>query len=177
MNGAGNGIERIILEGRNRVVALSTCTRSKPTRSGNMTARVRSVFFEGSMYPVFGTPTGAGEPILKGVHRDYYDPWLRLLSRDAWLEEGEFARVLDGRTLEERIEQGITFPILDISLTVMSEAPQSMSTNDCETVRRPGQAVANVAFQDSVADVGPGEESSHSQRGPMQPCRDTWSCD
>ena len=95
---------------------------------------------------------------MKGAYRDYYDRWLRLLSHDAWVEEGEFARVLDGRTLEERIAEGTTFPVSDISLMVRSEAPQSVATNDCETVYRPGQVVANVALQDTVADVGPGEE-------------------
>ena len=77
--------------------------------------------------------------------------------------------VLDGCTLEERIAEGISFPVLDISLMVRSEAPQSVSTNDCETVHRPGHVVANVALQDAVADVGPGEEVSIHSGDPCSP--------
>ena len=73
------------------------------------------------------------------------------------------------RTLEERIAEGTTFPVLDISLVVRNEAPQSGATNDCETVYRPGQVVANVALQDTVADVGPGEEVLLHSGDPCSP--------
>jgi len=159
LDGAGSGIERIILEGRNRVVALKHSYTLETTPFGEHDCpREGRCFSRAACRQFFGNPPGAGEPLLKGAYRDYYNRWLRLLSRDAWVEEGEFARVLDGRTLEERIAEGTTFPVLDISLMVRSEAPQSMATNDCETVYRPGQVVANVALQDTVADVGPGEE-------------------
>ena len=103
---------------------------------------------------------------MKGAYRDYYDRWLRLLSRDAWVEEGDFARVLDRRTLEDRIAEGTTIPVSDVSLMVRDGASASVETNGCETGckgskaekvddsaspfthrDRPGQVVANVSVQ------------------------------
>jgi DNA replication ATP-dependent helicase Dna2 len=157
--GAKNGIERTILEGRNRVVALKHSYTLETAPFGEHDCpREGRCFSRAACTRFFGNAAGAGEPLLKGAHRDYYDRWLRLLSHDAWVEEGEFARVLDGRTLEERIAEGTTLPVLDISLKVRNEAPQSVATNDCEPVCKPGQVIANVALQDTVTDVGPGEE-------------------
>ena len=96
LDGAGNGIERTILEGRNRVVSLKHSYTLETTPFGEHDCpREGRCFSRAACSRFFGNPAGEGEPLLKGAYRDYYDRWLRLLSHDAWVEEGEFARVLD----------------------------------------------------------------------------------
>lgn len=178
LDGDGDGIERTILEGRNRVVALkhSYTLETKPFAEHECPRNGRC-FSRAACSRFFGTPTGEGEPLLKGAYRDYYDRWLRLLSRDAWAEEGEFARVLDRGTLEERIAEGTTVPVSDVSLMVGGGASASVegngrgtgckgsktekvddSTSPLADRDRPGQVVANISVLEAVADVGPGEE-------------------
>jgi DNA replication ATP-dependent helicase Dna2 len=178
LDAAGNGIERTILEGRNRAIALKYSYTIEATQSSEHDCpRKGRCFSRAACTRFFGNPAGSGEPFLKGEYRDYYDRWLRLLSYDAWVEEGDFARVLDARTLDERIADGITFPVARIRAMVRREPPVSAETISCRTQcggskaenrddknfthaarDKPGQVVVGLSLQDSIADVGPGQE-------------------
>jgi DNA replication ATP-dependent helicase/nuclease Dna2 len=178
LDGTGNGIERTILEGRNRAISLKHSYTVEDTQvQDHDCPRKGRCFSRAACFRFFGNPSGADERSLNGAYRDYYDRWLRLLSHDAWVEEGDFARVLDPRTLEERIVEGITFPVSEIRVTAKPEAPVAARTNNSKTKNakskaqkvgepaysasatdRPGQLIVNLSLQDTIADVGPGEE-------------------
>jgi DNA replication ATP-dependent helicase Dna2 len=51
---------------------------------------------------------------LAGSRKDYYDRWFRLLSLESWEAETQFARILDPYTLSQRVEEGVTVPIMEI---------------------------------------------------------------
>ncbi len=177
LNGRDNGIERTLLHARNLVVALKYSYTLEVTDSVEYNCpRNGRCFSRSACTRLFGDLAHDDEPFLNGANRQYYDRWLRLLSRDAWAEEGEFARVLDARTLKERVEESITFPVLEISLLDGSKEPTAKSNRGKEPPREPGaegpadavpsragkatpgQVVAVLSFEDSAADIGPGEE-------------------
>ncbi len=180
-----NGIERTLLHARNLVVALKYSYTLEATDSAEYNCpRNGRCFSSSACTRLFGDLARHDEPFLNGAYRQYYDRWLRLLSRDAWAEEGEFAKILDARTLNERVEEGITFPVLEISL--MGSPQASIGKTDCRDTSfgelevkgkrgkkkaklsadkapspcplPPGQVVAVMSLEDSVADIGPGEE-------------------
>jgi DNA replication ATP-dependent helicase Dna2 len=174
----GNGIERAILEGRNRIVALKhSYTLETESYAEYDCPRNGRCFSRAACTRFFADPDIEDGPLSSATARGYYSHWLRLLSRDAWMEEGDFARVLDVRSLKERTKEGITFPVMDVSFMAGCE-PQTQATKkpgqrrhgrsrsektpECATSpmrdRSPGELVANVLLQDIVADVGPGEE-------------------
>ena len=63
---------------------------------------------------LFCDPTAGQTLFRNNQERDYYNFWFRLLSIDSWAAYHDFARVLDQKTLSERILEGITLKVTNL---------------------------------------------------------------
>jgi DNA replication ATP-dependent helicase Dna2 len=115
-----NDIKSLVLNGRNRVVALrhsytASNSSNDTTHEDLACSRKGKCFSRKDCYLLFGSPSG-GASVLSGREREYYDRWFRLISLDIWETEGEFSKVLDSSTLSERIEEGTTISLEQLAI-------------------------------------------------------------
>lgn len=113
LSNSGDRMRRAIIEGRNRVVSLKHSYTQSAGGQEPTCDYEGKCFSRRHCFALFGsarkTPT-----FLTGVEREYYDRWFRLLSIDDWVQETDFARILDPTTLHERIEEGTTLADVEI---------------------------------------------------------------
>jgi len=112
LRGPDDQWRRAILLGRNRIVSLkhSYTVEVQAAPEAQVCGIKGKCFSRPVCYKIFGN-SGGIEPFLKGRAREYYDRWFRLLSIEAWAQEGAYARLLDHKTLSERTEEGVTLPV------------------------------------------------------------------
>lgn len=167
-----------VIAGRNRVVALKysfTWERTEPTK--HRCGKQGRCFSRASCSQLFGNPNTGKGALLKGAEQDYYDTWFRLLSRDAWAQETEFCRVLDERTLDERVTEGLTLPagsarILNngyaddaprgetVTASTQGNAAESngdLAQNHSRSLKK-DRLLVELVLGEAVTDIGPAEE-------------------
>jgi DNA replication ATP-dependent helicase Dna2 len=175
-----------LLVGRNRTVALKhSYTVEQSETSHEICPRKGKCFSRTACQRVFGHPISAKGRILEGLELDYYNSWFKLLSEDAWLQEGEFARVLDPETLSERIREGVTLPIAAIrewqtqAIRKAADCPEAIleenersgaepfaETTSANPLSGTGGVHLELILDDLLTDIGPGEELMVHQGDP-----------
>lgn len=111
--------KRSILQGRNRFIALKRFHAFRdnlcdPDAIVDCNNQLRC-FSKANCDAVYGSNIML-ETILNTAQRKYYDTWFTLISIDEWMQESEFAMVLDQSTLNSRIEDGITIALETFSI-------------------------------------------------------------
>jgi len=114
------GFEAIVPPARNMVVGLK---HAHTLENQNDIAPLLSMkcppgescFSKKTCMRLYGGHSGKGA-LLSGKEKKYYDKWFRLLSIEDWNQEGDFAAILDPRTREDRVRDGITIPIREMAV-------------------------------------------------------------
>ncbi|MBI4964142.1 MAG: AAA family ATPase [Desulfomonile tiedjei] len=169
-----NHWKRTILLGRNRIISLKhSYTLNGLGSSDDQTCgRTGKCFARPSCQKIFGN-SGSTESLLTGKDREYYERWFRLLSIESWAQEGNFSRILDSGTLNERLEEEVTLQVERLEILNNGEAGAKAAgevddsailadslSPDWET-ENPlvGGSVEVLLFVDRAqVDIGPGEE-------------------
>ena len=119
---------------------------------------------------LFGAQPTGSSAFSGETERNYYDRWFKLLSIDAWAQEGEFARILDPSTLRDRVAEGVTFQIAelgDVEKTAATGVDRDRRgrvrepipcEEECEDFSKTGILSKELVLSDHVAEVAPGEE-------------------
>lgn len=166
--------KRTILQGRNRVVSLkhSYTLENNGVPAEHTCARSGKCFARPVCYKIFGN-SQKGPPFLEGKEKEYYDRWFRLLSIEAWAQEGNFSRVMNQGTLKERIEEGVTIPVWRIEFEHIAESQEERKidqgeaavyadpTSDDVTWGEPlqgGAVEVHLTIEKDDIDIRPGEE-------------------
>ncbi len=162
--------KRNILMGRNRAVFLKHAyTQDLGALSEHQCTRNARCFARPACRKLFCDPTAGQTLFRNNQERDYYNFWFRLLSIDSWAADHDFARVLDQKTLSERILEGITLKVTNLkfqeskshyredSQPQMDRTPGEASDQSGVTQLR-GRIYLEVTTEDVYAEVSPGEE-------------------
>ncbi len=167
-----------ILDGRNRVIWLKhshtlQVEQDRKPEAGGVCPRGSRCFANTRCSAFYGDVSSGKKPFLTGSERQYYDRWFRLLSVDAWESETRLARVLDTRTLTDRVAEGLTVPVAGLSFsdepqeqlkTSKGSPPRPKSTHEPlatpeSLLNLPGRkVVAYLQLELPSVDVGPGDE-------------------
>ncbi len=162
--------KRNILMGRNRAVFLKHAyTQDLGALSEHQCTRNARCFVRSACQRLFCDPTAGQTLFRNNQERDYYNFWFRLLSIDSWAAYHDFARVLDQKTLSERILEGITLKVTNLkfqesknhygedSQPQMDRAPAEAS-NQSGATRLRGRIYVEIMTENAYAEVSPGEE-------------------
>lgn len=122
--------KRSILQGRNRFIALKRFHAFRdnlcdPDAIVDCNNQLRC-FSKANCDAVYGSNIML-ETILNPAQRKYYDTWFTLISIDEWMQESDFAMVLDQTTLNSRIEDGITIALETLSIECDSNQSEKNS--------------------------------------------------
>ncbi|MBI5248622.1 MAG: AAA family ATPase [Desulfomonile tiedjei] len=171
LTASGESKKRIILDGRNKVISLKhSFTQGGRADEYLVCGRNGKCFSRPHCTRLFNDRASGGGAFPEKIQREYYDRWFRLLSIDAWAQEGEFARILDPNTLDDRISEGVTFKIAELKDIEKADPTgsgeiQTAAAEDalqCEEVlensSRTGILTKELVLSDHVADVAQGEE-------------------
>ncbi|HMK37635.1 MAG TPA: AAA domain-containing protein [Desulfomonilaceae bacterium] len=175
--------KRTILQGRNRSVAL----KHSYTVGGGCLPELKCgkngrCFSRSACTRLFGISGGKSTPRFDGPEREYYDRWFQLLSAEGWVQETEFARVLDPDSLSERIAERVTIPAGELKIVERPLAPNSVQepglphvaeispdlvgTQSAAQESNTGQVRAELVLRGESADVTPGDEIILHQGNP-----------
>jgi DNA replication ATP-dependent helicase Dna2 len=169
---------KLVIKGRNGVVALKhSFLTQNPEPLEHGCGRKGKCFSRAGCLQLFGNASTGKGALLNGAERDYYATWYTLLSRDAWAQESEFSRVLDPRTQQERIDEGLTLTVNEARLPENPGIPNCDSADEREAdpMDKPSEnrkgwrlragrsetkdrLVVELLFNEIVADVSPAEE-------------------
>jgi DNA replication ATP-dependent helicase Dna2 len=169
-----DGWQRAILHGRNRIISLkhSYTLNGLASEDEEPCGKTGKCFARPVCSQIFGD-SGGTQPLLRDRERDYYERWFRLLSIEAWAQEGAFSRILARETLSERIEEGVTLPIERVEILQPTECctqetggvdnaavfADSISPDWTEGNQIFGGSLeARVSIHSTEVDIGPGEE-------------------
>lgn len=171
LTAAAESKKRIILDGRNKVVSLKySYTQGGRAQGELVCGRNGKCFSRPHCTRIFGSQPSGAKPFPGDIERDYYDRWFRVLSTDAWAQEGDFARILDPKTLSDRLAEGLTFEIAELRDLAKPDLVQSgepqrdaeEESSESEEVvgesDRTGILTKELVLSDHVAEVAPGEE-------------------
>jgi DNA replication ATP-dependent helicase Dna2 len=172
LTGWGKSKKKLILDGRNKLISLKYSYTQSATEAGEpVCGRNGKCFSRPHCNRLFGDSPRPSSPFSDEILRNYYDQWFRLLSVDAWAQEGEFARILDPNTLVERVDEGVTLRIAemrDVEQTGPAdseEAPEDESDEDSMSEEAPFRGPLNdgilsreLILANIVAEITPGEE-------------------
>ncbi len=172
---SGDRMKRAIIEGRNRVVSLKH-SYTEPAGAHEPTCdHDGKCFSRRHCFALFGSPRKSPS-FLTGVEREYYDRWFRLLSVDDWIQETDFARILDPITLQERIEEGTTLAGVKIIWpeglhdtkdrpcvgadpdSIQDDTEDVSAPKDTERFTEAVNSPVQLVLPDTTIDLGPGED-------------------
>jgi len=124
---------RAVLEGRNRVVALKkSYTDSEAVIPAHHTCERNGICFaRKDCLRLFGEEQNQ-QLFFTPMERDYYDRWFKLLSLEVWAQQEAFARILDPRTLDSRLAEGVTIRVLLARLLDRIVGPEDVKSHASE---------------------------------------------
>jgi len=158
-----------ILMGRNRAVFLKHAyTQDTGALSEHECTRNDRCFSRSACRRLFCDPEAGPGLFRNNQERDYYNYWFKLLSIDTWSADEDFARILDQETLKDRLDEGVTLRIKNLTLQENADSSgedltRGMNQVGNEAPRQPhsmlkGQIHAELEVDESNAEVSPGEE-------------------
>ncbi len=159
--------KRNILMGRNRAVSLKySYTQDIGALSMHQCTRNGRCFARSACRKLFCDPAAGQILFRNSQERDYYNNWFKVLSIESWDADHDFARVLDRKTLPERILEGVTLKITNLNFEQSIDAHGRGSKVETDRTLREtsgqsqlrGRICVELTMDDVYAEVGTGEE-------------------
>ena len=158
--------KRSILRGRNGAVFLKHAyTQDTGALSEHQCDRNGRCFSRSACRRLFCDPETEKGLFRNKQERDYYNYWFKTLSIDAWAADEDFAHILNRETLQERLDEGVTFRVKTLTLRENANSSgEDLNKVANDATVKPGsphltgQIYAELEMDESPAEVSPGEE-------------------
>ncbi len=161
-------LKRLLQAGRNKAVAVRhSYIVDNATLPFDRCLKMGKCFSRAGCEVLFPGAKSGEDKILTAKAREYYDHWFKLLSVDAWDLDGDWTRIYDPATLEDRIKEGVTIPVTDIAPVADKHTDPAHDKSSSASGLRVELPVHNVhvTLDAEAVDLNPGDQAL-LHRGP-----------